>query len=188
MAVYPLVRHARPDRQRRRGQALVELALLLPVFLFLTMGVLQVAALAMVWINLQGLTQDTARWMAVSSQGPSYNADCTTNTTTHVYPRPRWADGDDGLNYVRCSGAPPVAGAFRLLQPANFSTPVWTPTCANGVDCAAATGGRRADGALTVSITYNWSNVVFMPGGLQGWLGWFVPATVTTTAAEVMQY
>jgi hypothetical protein len=29
---------------------------------------------------------------------------------------------------------------------------------------------------------------VFMPGGLQGWMGWFVPGNMTVSASEVMQY
>ena len=168
-------------RRARRGQAIVELAIILPLFLFLMMGILQVAALAMVWITLQGLTQDMTRWMAISSQGASYNADCSPNTTQHVWPRPRWADGDDGLNYLKCNASSP------LLVPANFSTPTWTPACANTADCV-ANGSRDTNEMLTSSVTYNWSNMVFMPGGLQGWLGWIVPSTVTVTAAEVMQY
>ncbi|HEY7060348.1 MAG TPA: TadE family protein [Chloroflexota bacterium] len=172
---------------RGRGQALVEMALILPMFLFLMMGILQVAALAMVWISLQGITQDMARWMAVSSPNastgalPAYNSDCSANTTLHVYPRPRWADGDDGLNYLRCNASSP------LLRGANFSAPTWSPACTNGTDCAAA-GLRRADGTLSVTMTYNWSNMIFIPSGLRGWFNWVLPANATATAAEVMQY
>jgi hypothetical protein len=165
---------------RRHGQALVELALILPVLLFLVMGVLQIAALAMVWINLQGLVQDSARWMAISSQSPPPGAapSCTPGTTT--YPRPRWADGDDGVNYRNCN----VSG---LLVPANFTSWAWSPACDSGVDCA-ANGLRTSDQMLTLTATYNWANVVFMPGGLQGWMGWVVPGNVTVSASEVMQY
>jgi hypothetical protein len=166
--------------QRRRGQALVELALILPVLLFMVMGVLQVAALAMVWINLQGLTQDSVRWMAISSLSPSPGAAPTCTAGTTNYPRPRWADGLDGINYRNCN----VSG---LLRSANFTSWTWSPACSNGTDCAAS-GLRTSDQMLTLTATYNWSNVVFMPGGLQGWMGWLVPATVTVSASEVMQY
>src|SRR4051794_25591485 len=165
---------------RRRGQALVELALILPVLLFLVMGVLQLAALGMVWVNLQGLVQDSARWMAISSQAPSPGAAPTCTAGTTNYPRPRWADGLDGINYRNCN----VSG---LLVPANFVSWTWTPACANGTDCAAA-GLRTSDQMLTLTAVYNWSNVVFMPGGLQGWMGWVVPSTLTVSASEVMQY
>ncbi len=54
-------------RVRASAQALVEMALILPIFLFMVIGALQAALVAMVWIGLQGVAQDTTRWMAVSS-------------------------------------------------------------------------------------------------------------------------
>ncbi|HLH27229.1 MAG TPA: TadE family protein [Chloroflexota bacterium] len=170
-----------PRRSRDRGQALVELALILPILLFLTMGAIQVAALGMVWISLQGLTQDTARWMAISSQAPPPLSNCTDGTS--LWPRPRWADGNDGAYYMNCH----ASGLLRGTSFSSFATLTWSPACGNGTDCFAA-GLRRADDMLTLTVTYNWSNVVFMPGGLSGWLGWIVPSTVTVSASEVMQY
>src|SRR4051794_6126746 len=167
---------------RRRGQALVELALILPVLLFLVMGVLQVAALGMVWVNLQGLVQDTARWMAISSQAPSPGAAPTCTAGTTNYPRPRWADGLDGVSYMNCN----ASGLLRGTNFSTFATLTWTPACSSGTDCAAA-GLRTSDQMLTLTATYNWANVVFMPGGLQGWMGWVVPSNLTVRASEVMQ-
>jgi hypothetical protein len=182
MTTNPQITRRRLGPGRRRGQSLVELALILPILLFLIMGVLQVAALGMVWINMQGLVQDSARRMAISSQAPPLLTDCTNDPdpTHNRYPRPRWADGDDGIIYRNCT----VSG---LLIPANFQQWTWAPACNNGVDCA-ANGLRTSDQMLTLTARYDWSNVVFMPGGLQGWMGWIVPATVTVSASEVMQY
>ncbi len=177
---------------RRRGQALVELALMLPVFLFLMMGVIQLAALAMVWISLQGLTQDTARWMAVSSQAAPYTSTtpCATDNTRINYPRPRWANGPSpggptdfetySRNYMDCN-LPPI------LRSANFVSRTWSPACTGTTDCYTS-GIRSANTPLTLTVVYDWSNVVFMPGGLRGWLGWVIPANVTVSATEVMQY
>jgi Flp pilus assembly protein TadG len=166
----------------QHGQAFVEFALIFPVFVLLVMGALQIALLCMVTVSLQGLAQDTARWMAISSQADRPAADCTLTTNSSNWPRPRWANGDDGSNYVKCT-APPI------LRAANFSTPVWSPACGNGSDCF-ATGARAANQMLTVTLTYNWSNVIIMPfitgGGIVS--AWQLPTTITATASEVMQY
>jgi hypothetical protein len=172
------------DRPRRRGQALVELAIMLPFLLFLMMGIIQVGALAMVWIALQGVAQDSARWMAVSSQARPPTAACNWTTQNSNYPRPRWADGDYAaysVNYRDCN-LPPI------LIAGNFTNWQWTPACSgNGTDCVAQ-NLRRPDQMLTLTATYNWSNVIFIPTGLRGWFNWAIPPTVTVTVAEVMQY
>jgi hypothetical protein len=169
-------------RRRRRGQALVEMALMLPLLLFLMMGILQFAALTMVWINLQGVAQDTVRWMAISSQAPGYTAYPTCGTGTTPYPRPRWADADSGVNYRDCTLA---ANGLLRRGSSFYPTWTWTPACVG--DCVAS-GARQSDQMLRLTASYDWSNVVFMPGGLRGWFGWVIPATVTVQAAEVMQY
>ncbi len=166
--------------RRRRGQALVELALVLPIMLFLVMGILQIAALGIVWISLQNIAQDTARWMAVSSTAPAPGPAPACAPTTTNYPRPRWANGNDGVNYRNCNKAP-------ILLESNFTAWTWDPPCSVCTDCFAA-GLRGPDQMLRLTATYNWSNVIFIPGGLSGWFGWLIPPTVTVTVAEVMQY
>jgi hypothetical protein len=171
------------DRPRRRGQALVELAIMLPIFLFLMMGIIQVGALAMVWIALQGVAQDNARWLAVSSQARPPTAACNWTTQNSNYPRPRWADGDYtnySINYRNCT-LPPI------LLANNFTAWTWNPACNPGADCVAQ-NIRHPDQMLRLTATYNWSNVIFIPSGLRGWFGWAIPPTVTVDVAEVMQY
>jgi hypothetical protein len=162
----------------RSAQSMVEFALVLPVFLFMVMGAIQIAMLCMVWISLQALAQDTVRWMTISSQAPPPTAACAAGTST--WPRPRWADGNDGVNYRNCNLNP-------LLVSGNFTAWTWNPPCANGADCFAS-GVRGADDMLTLTATYNWSNVMIMPVGLASYFGWTLPTTVTVTAAAVMQY
>ena len=117
--------------RRTRAQALVELALILPMFLFLVMAALQLALVAVVWVSLQGIVQDTARWMAVSSTAalPTVG-NCNPSGTNPNYPRPRWADGNDGKVYRNCI-LPPLLLSTNFVD-ANW---VWTPACANGADC-----------------------------------------------------
>ncbi len=180
--------HGRFSLRARRGvprrvgaQSMVEFALVLPAMMLLTMGALQMALICIVWIGLQGLTQDTARWMAVSSQAGPPDSSCNATTST-VWPRPRWSIGDDGTAYRNCNLPP-------LLTSANFTTWSWSPACSNGTDCW-ANGSRRSDQMLTLTATYNWSNVIVLPllngGGITA--PWTPSTTVTVTAAEVMQY
>jgi len=165
------------------AQAMVELALLLPALLLLVMGALQIALLCIVWVGLQSLVQDTARWMAVSSPvAVPTTGNCAPTGTNPNYPRPRWATGDDGTAYRNCTLPP-------LVLAANFTSWNWTPACATGVDCY-GTGVRAANEMLTLTATYNWSNVAIVPGitGSGITAAWQIPTTVTVTAAEVMQY
>jgi hypothetical protein len=166
---------------RVHAQSMVEFALLLPAVVLLIMGALQIALISMVWINLYGLAQDTTRWMAVSSQAGPPDGSCNPTAST-IWPRPRWSIGDDGIAYRNCNLPP-------LLTAANFSAPVWSPACANTVDCW-ANGSRSSDGRLDLTLTYNWSNVLILPvingGGITS--SWTLPTTVTVTAHEVMQY
>jgi hypothetical protein len=160
---------------------MVEFALVLPVFIFLIMGALQMALLCLVWIGLQGVVQDTARWMSISSQAPTpISGNCNPTGTNPLYPRPRWANGNDGVTYRDCNLPPPLVAA-------NFTAWNWTPACTSGSDCLAS-GVRRVDSSLTLTATYNWSNIIVLPmlGGTVG--GWTIPTTVTVTATEVMQY
>ena len=166
---------------RVHAQSMVEFALLLPAVALLIMGSLQIALISMVWINLYGVTQDTTRWMAVSSQAGPPDGSCNA-TASAIWPRPRWATGDDGVAYRNCNLPP-------LLASANFSTPVWSPACAANVDCW-ANGSRRTNDPLSLTLTYNWSNVLIFPvingGGITS--AWTLPTTISATATEVMQY
>jgi len=172
----------REGARRTRAQAMVELALILPIFLFMVMGALQLSLIAIVWIGLQGITQDTARWMASSSPAPLPTVgNCSPSGSNANWPRPRWANGNDGTGYRDCYLPP-------LVQSANFTAWTWNPSCASGADCWGA-GTRRADGMLRLTATYDWSNVLILPvinGG--GTVGYAFPTTFTVTAAGVMQY
>lgn len=170
---------------RQQAQAMVEMAFVLPVMIFLVMGALQFAYLSMIYVSVLGLMQDTARWMAISSTAAMpVSGNCFPTGTNTLYPRPHWANGDQGTVYRDCK-----LGTGGLLSSANFTSWSWSPACSTGSDCLAL-GTRRPDQKLTLTATYNYSSALFMPlitgGGLTN--AWQFPTSFTLSAAEVMQY
>jgi hypothetical protein len=59
----------RVDRENERGQALVEFALILPLFVLLIVGIIQFALVLNFWFDLNRLANQGARW-AVVNQWP----------------------------------------------------------------------------------------------------------------------
>src|SRR5438874_1762965 len=76
-----LPRHLRRARRDERGQALVEFALLAPLFFMLVIGIIQFAVAFNFWFDLQRLANQGARSAAVNC-GPSAANQCTSTTST----------------------------------------------------------------------------------------------------------
>jgi len=53
-------------RERERGQALVEFALILPLFLMIVVGIIQFGVALNFWLDLQRVANQGARWAAVN--------------------------------------------------------------------------------------------------------------------------
>jgi len=53
-------------RERESGQALVEFALILPLFLMIVVGIIQFGVGLNFWLDLQRITNQGARWVAVN--------------------------------------------------------------------------------------------------------------------------
>jgi len=53
-------------RERERGQALVEFALILPLFLMIVVGIIQFGVALNFWLDLQRIANQGARWAAVN--------------------------------------------------------------------------------------------------------------------------
>jgi hypothetical protein len=68
-------RRSHPRDSRERGQALVEFALIAPLFLMLVVGVIQFAVAHNFWFDLQRLANQGARSAAVNC-GPAGNSQC----------------------------------------------------------------------------------------------------------------
>lgn len=69
----------------RKGQSLVELALILPLILIMLIGMIEVGFLVFNYLNALDLTREAARFASVrdytrSTPGPATNADCTDQT------------------------------------------------------------------------------------------------------------
>ncbi len=115
------------------AQALVEFALTVPIFIFTTLVALQIAFVMGQYFNVMQVARETARWVAV---------------------HPHTVDTDV------------IARANELLRPGMHSSRMTsvapTPACpsldANGL-CAA----RASGDALTLTITYDAADVVFLP-------------------------
>jgi TadE-like protein len=54
-------------RERQRGQALVEFALLLPLFVLLVVGIIQFAVGLNYWLDMQRIANQGARWAVVNN-------------------------------------------------------------------------------------------------------------------------
>jgi TadE-like protein len=78
--------HASAERSRERGQALVEFALIVPLFLLLVVGVVQFGVGLNYWLDLNRLANQGARWAVVNCQPASAGVCRTKNTpqTDHI--------------------------------------------------------------------------------------------------------
>lgn len=98
--------HRRLRDRRQRGQALTELALIVPVLLTLVGAALDVARVYFTWVNLEAAARDAAQYVATD---PGY-------TTTGGY-----YDSTDTANYCAtppfstpCTGPPTTDAKFVL--------------------------------------------------------------------------
>jgi Flp pilus assembly protein TadG len=64
--VRPHVPRANRRRDRESGQALVEFALILPLFLMIVVGIIQFGVALNFWLDLQRIANQGARWAAVN--------------------------------------------------------------------------------------------------------------------------
>ncbi|CAN5174520.1 hypothetical protein BH20ACT13_BH20ACT13_18890 [soil metagenome] len=81
---------SRGDRQREResGQALVEFALILPVFVVLVVGIIQFGVGLNYWLDMQRIANQGARWAVVNKFPTCSSAPdtlCTTPYTLQTY-------------------------------------------------------------------------------------------------------
>jgi hypothetical protein len=70
-------------RARERGQALVEFALIVPVFLILVLGLIQFGVGLNYWLDLNRLANQGARWAVVNCNPASANV-CRTKNSPQV--------------------------------------------------------------------------------------------------------
>jgi Flp pilus assembly pilin Flp len=121
----PLRRRARRDE---RGQALVEFALIAPLFLMLVVGVVQFAVALNFWFDLQRLSNQGARSAAVNC-GPAAAPQCGTQAWT--------APGTGIEAYLRAAvisrGNTPDEVEVCYVPPSDPAPGGWSPAAGDAV-------------------------------------------------------
>ena len=135
----------RPGLARRtRGQALVAMALLMPVLLFFGLACIQFAIIFKTYIDVQNVTRDAARWVSVHPQ--------VLDSTNDATIRARLPSG---------------------IKTARLTT-AYSPQCTtvSGGKCTAAATRNTGD-PISVTSTYNITDILFLPSTL-GWGSWAI--------------
>jgi hypothetical protein len=138
--------HANRSRARSKGQALVEFAIIIPVFLFLLMGIVDFGRV--IWANtsLAAAAREAARYAIV--HGGSSSADCpvgppgpdspsTTASTSCPYPSPSVQSIVDAATNAAMAGGSAVT----------------VSVCYSNPGMAGCTGTNARGQTITVTIT-----------------------------------
>lgn len=145
-----MTRLRRNSKERSRGQTLVEFALILPVFLLMTLGVVDGARIFSAYISITNAAREGALYAA---NGTNYGKWCST-TATVVCPT--------GFTVANQS-ADPDNIAFRVQQETQGLTQVNVtvdpPTCADGAGVTVTCGST----ATRVTVKVRYQMTLFVP-------------------------
>jgi hypothetical protein len=133
----------RPRRSRRYGQALVEFALVAPVFFLLLFAIIEGGRFILFYQSLNNATREGARYAIVHGS----NSSCPSGPMPPGDPTPLGCydlPGDNVIQRVKDA-------AFGVLGPSVLVTPTW----------GALGNGREAD--VTVSAAYTYTTLVPLP-------------------------
>jgi hypothetical protein len=148
--------------QRTKGQALVELALVMPVLVGLIAVLFQFGILFVAYLSLVHETRDIGRFVSVHPD--TIDGTCTTTASL-------WKQV--------CDDAPSVIDPTRV-------TPTFTPACATLTSgkCTSRTSGTQ----MKISLAYNASSIIFLPTTfrLGPWLNVAMPTALPTYDYYVM--
>jgi Flp pilus assembly protein TadG len=145
-------------RRRESGQALVEFAITLPIFMMFVFTVIELSLVFVMYYSETHVARESARWLAVNSRttddGPGSSA--PTDLATHVK-----TTMEPGM----ISGAPTVVTPGDATHDAVWQVGqmqvTFTPCEWNGTVC---THAARAPGStLYVTTSYNVANLLFLP-------------------------
>ena len=155
-----------PRRNHARGQTLVEFALILPVFLLLTLGVVDGARIFSAYIAITNGAREGALYAA---QGTNYTKWCST-TSTVACPT-GYVSGNQSTD--------PDNIAYRVQAESNGLTQasiiLFAPTCDNGT-CNSSSAN------VTVSVQYSITLFVPLVSAIMG-----SPVVMTATTTAVVQ-
>ena len=175
MSVIRRLRHAVPARRRprSRGQAVVEFALILPVFLLMTLGVVDVARVFTSYISLTNGVSSAALYAAQGSNFLSWCAvggavPCPTGT-------PATRQIADPGNIAYQMG---IEGTGLTLSGIKMLTPMCTLASGGDVTCVPAAAGIYTN--VKIAAEYNMTLLTPLVGNI---LGSQLKMTAATTAA-----
>lgn len=142
---------ARDARRGERGQAVVEFALILPVFVLLIGGIIQFGIGLNYWLDLQRVANQGARWAAVNNWPPDCPAGSVTCTNAPTCnPRPAQPTHSTLQNALVC----------QLLTKGekNATVSLCYPSGSTG----------KVGDAITVRLVrpFNVIRIPFLPGGM----------------------
>jgi hypothetical protein len=130
--------HSQRRKRRERGQALLEFAFVVPIFLVLTFGIVDFGWALKSWITVTNAAREGARFGTVGWPAGSYPTDCNTSSA-------------DDITVV---GRTCTAVADNLDHVRNVSV-----TCQErngiGVDCGGTGQGETGD-SVVVTIDYSY--------------------------------
>jgi hypothetical protein len=158
------------------GQAQVEFAFALPLFLAFVFAVIQISFVFIWFYSETTMVRGTARWLAVHAN--SQDSAVATQIQSTLLP---------GM----IGGSPTLisAGTSNLdtvYQVGNIRA--WfTPCLPSGTPVTCTHPNRAPGSTLHVQMTYDMSNVIFLPTSFQfGWMSMSVPTALPAYTVYVM--
>lgn len=166
-----MTRWRRRNREGSRGQTLVEFALILPVFLLLTLGVVDGARIFTAYIAITNGAREGALYAA---SGTNYNKWCSTSTT--VACPTGWTAANQSTN--------PDNIAYRVQQETQGLTQsaitLDPPTCADASGTTITCGASAT--RVTVKVRYQMTLFVPVVGMILG-----SPVLMDATTSAMIQ-
>ncbi len=163
---------ARPSLDGDRGQSLVEFALVLPVFLLMVFGIIDLGRVIWAYDNLANAAREGARYASV--HGGSELTVCQTgpnlDPTVYVSGCPAWTPDSKQPTRAATQGFLVAPGSNVVVHVCYYTT----NPCTNDTDEASATNGRGE--FVTVTVT---SRVDLVTGALLGMTGFDVSGQST---------
>lgn len=153
-----LIRH-RHRTEKRRAQALVELALVMPVLVGIIVILFQVGILFISYLSVVHMTRDVARWLTVHPDTlDGAKGDCLAPNVAPFY-----TAANRTLYRRMCDDAPGVIDYKNVtitILPGYVQTPAQAArTCTSTLPCAS----RPAGAELRIQLKYDASSAVFLP-------------------------
>jgi len=164
--------HLRFKERKDRAQALVELALVMPLLLGLVAILLQFGVLFISYLSLVHATRDIARWVAV-------HPDTIDGRPTAGNP-PCAAPPNNSMWDHICDNDVPSVINRNNIQDLPLASPACASLDANG-HCPRPTGS-----AITINMSYDASSNIFLPTTIRWgpWLRFDVPVAFRTMSYD----